>query len=259
MKKLIPFNKNPYRSSHLAILGARSRDQFQRFLQIAFLFSFLLSLSLLLTGCPSSLKLLDKFKKEAAAGNYQWIASQPVDCSGESEDCRQLHLIKGDACYTLAKQGKDEVTNYTHASEELALGIKLTKNWDSPSNRNQYYENLCESLRNLQDLQSGAEAGATGAKFLSSAEDFFRVDPGSFSAIYYVTKARMRQLQKKLLDVNDTNRDAICGELNNLSSLASDGVSKGQGVGGAAWDRYKANYELLNTDIKNGKRAAGCQ
>lgn len=203
--------------------------------------------------------MLDKFKQEAAAGNYEWIASQPVDCSGESEDCRQLHLIKGDAHYALAKQGKDEVSNYTHAAEELALGIKLTKNWDNNSTRNQYYENLCESLRNLQDLQSGAEAGATGAKFLSAAEEFFQVDPGSFSAIYYATKARLRQLQKKLLDVNDTNRDAICGDLNNLSGLASDGLSKGQSVGGAAWDRYKANYELLNTDIANAKRAAGCQ
>ena len=135
MKKMIPFNKNSYRSSHLSMRGARSRDRFQRFLQTVVLFSFLLSLSLLMTGCPSSLKLLDKFKKEAAAGNYEWIASQPVDCSGESEDCRQLHLIKGDAHYALAKQGKDEITNYTHASEELALGIKLTNNWDNPSNR----------------------------------------------------------------------------------------------------------------------------
>lgn len=242
---------------------SRSENSWQhsslnRLLRTVFLLSFLSSLALLMTGCPSSLKLLDKFKKEAAAGNYEWIASQPVDCSDASEDCRQLHLIKGDACYVLAKQGKDEVNNYASAAGELGRGIEMTQNWSNPSDRNQYYENWCESLRNLQDLQSGEEASATGAKFLSAAEKFLQTDPSSFAAIYFAAKARMRQMQKKLLDVNDGNRAQICGELNGFAQLADDGVSKGQSVGGASWERYKANYDLLKTDIKNAKRAANC-
>ena len=236
----------------------RRQNNLNRFLRMTFLLSFLFSLALLITGCPSSLKLLDKFKKETAAGNYEWIAAQAVDCTDASEDCRQLHLIKGDACYNLAKQGKDKLNNYALAAEELAQGIEMTRNWSNTADRNQYYENWCESLRNLQDLQSGQEASATGAKFLSAAEKFLQTDPNSFAAIYFTAKARMRQTQKKLLDVNDTNRAQICGELNGLSQLAEDGAAKGQAAGGASWERYKANYDLLKKDVNNSKRAANC-
>jgi hypothetical protein len=129
----------------------------------------------------------------------------------------------------------------------------------STGQRNQFYENLCESLRNWQDKLSGAESEAVGARFLTAAEEFYSLAPNNIAAIYFVSKARMRNMQKRLLNVTNTNRMEICGQLNSILAVVEGGISLGQTGEPSLWNRYKANYELLKSDISRAKNIAQCQ
>ena len=107
---------------------------------------------------------LKQFKDHSARSDWAWVAQQPVTCAASSDGCNQLHLIKGDACYRLAKQGAEPRAHYQCAADELETGIAQTKVWRESGldlNRAQTYENLCESLRNLQDMERGAAAEPT--------------------------------------------------------------------------------------------------
>ena len=215
----------------------------------------LLGLALLFHGCAESLRQLQAFKKEVTAGNYQAIAAQEVTCEPKDAGCNQVHLIKGDACFRLANSDVDPMPHYTCAARHLQLGIEQTQEWEQDTlnlGRTQTYENLAETLRNLQDLQRGAESNATGARFLAVAEDFLRLEPEHIGAIYYATKARFRALQPALLQGTDTAQ--LCGRLKQLRAPIEQLIANHAGTPAELWSRYEQNYDLLRGELTTAQR-----
>jgi hypothetical protein len=212
----------------------------------------LLGLGLLVAGCAPALKQLQGFKQHWSAADYQWIARQDVQCQPETTGCNQLHLIKGDACFRLAKQGQNQTANYTCAADHLEQGIGATKQWTQAPidlHRTQTYENLCESLRNLQDLQQGAAATATGERFLAAAEVFVRLEPEHVGAVYYAAKARFRALQPALFEISDANRTRLCQRLADILSPVEAVMTRAEQQPATLWQRYEAAYRLLKSEV----------
>lgn len=202
----------------------------------------ILVLAVLVAACAASVKQLQQFKGHAASNDYAWIAAQEVTCTDNSvQGCNQLHLIKGDAHFRLAKEGRDKEPNYELAADHLERGIALTSEWQVGNldlNRDQTYENFCEALRNLQDLRTGQAAAAVGERYLQAAEDFHRLRPDHPGAVFFVAQARFRKLQPALVEPGD-QRDALAQQLDGLISLVNSALPA------AAGGRYEQNLRLL--------------
>lgn len=218
---------------------------------------FYLMLILAVAGCATM--QLSTFQKHARDGDHDWIAAQAVTCEKTSDVCGQLHLIKGDACFRLAKAGTAPVDSYTCAADELAHGLALNRSWNDAAVHRQFQENLCESLRNLQDLQSGEAATQTLARFVVAAEDLYQLSPESVPAVYYLAKARLRQVQPMILDINAATRVPVCNRLKRSVTgvLAMMETARQSPLPG--WDRFADNYQRLSFDLGSAMRAAGCR
>jgi len=179
--------------------------------------------ALIMNGCCVwNVRQLDKAKDAAGAGNYAAIAEIKVDCDASCDGCNQLHLIKGDACYRLAKQGNDSLKHYTCAVAELSAGIDMTRQWQMESfnlNRPQTYENLSESQRNRRDLLKGAEADAANENLLLTAQRFLQTEPGNACAVYYLNNARYAKMRACLLHPDQC--PGLCSDLRAMSSQIS--------------------------------------
>jgi hypothetical protein len=210
---------------------------------------------LVLTGCAT--KQLSSFKKHAGQGDYLWIADQQIECEKPSEVCGQLHLIKGDACFRLAKADATS-GRYACAADGLETGLALNPAWKGPAEQRQFQENLCESLRNLQDQQSGEKAQKTLDRLVRAAEGLYQLAPESVPAIYYLSKARLRQAEPELLDLNAADRVPVCNRLkrtlNNVLAL----TEKAKRESLPDWQRFADNYQRLAFDLGLAVRAAEC-
>lgn len=214
---------------------------------------FLLILVVLLAGC-STLRQVKQFKQAAAAGKYQDLAAREVACKPKADGCNQLHLIKGDACFRMAKKGTNPEKHYACAVKHLDMGIEQTKKWERGElnlDRAQTYENLVESLRNLQDLQRGEKARATGAQFLKTAETFERKEPKHLGAIYFAAKARMREVQPQLLRITSESRSALCRRLKAIRAPIARVLN---GSPPENWSRYELNYRQLDSELTLAQR-----
>lgn len=213
----------------------------------------LVVLVVLLAGC-GTLKQVKQAKEAAAAGKYQELAAREVSCKPKSAGCNQLHLIKGDACFRMAKQGVKSEQHYACAVKHLDMGITQTKTWERGElnlDRAQTYENLVESLRNLQDLQRGEQARATGVQFLNMAQAFEREEPQHLGAIYFAAKARMRELQPQLLRITTENRAALCRRLKTIHAPIARVLA---GSPAENWSRYEQNYRQLDRELTRAQR-----
>lgn len=116
----------------------------------------LIASSLMTGGCCyfNTLRPLENAKELERKQDYPAAANLAIKCDDSCDGCNQLHLIKGDACYRLAKNGQAPEQQYACAAGELAEGVRQTGNW-SGLDRKQTHINLCESLRNWRDLSSG--------------------------------------------------------------------------------------------------------
>jgi hypothetical protein len=131
MKKRIPINPvkrdRPGYYSPRGRLNGKNNAYF--FLHTLILFFLLLNFAVLINGCGGT-KLLKQYKEHAAQEDYAWIVTNDFDCEKKSEVCSQLHLIRGNAHYSLAKQERDEVRNYSLAADHLEEGIKFAEKWE---------------------------------------------------------------------------------------------------------------------------------
>jgi hypothetical protein len=99
----------------------------------------------------NTLKPLKEAKELAAQADYQALATIEIKCKASCEGCNQLHLLKGDACYRLAKAGTAPEKHYACAASHLAKGIEMTQFWQMETfdlNRQQTYTNLCGRCAN---------------------------------------------------------------------------------------------------------------
>ncbi len=209
-------------------------------------------------GCQN-LKLLKEYKMRFSSGDYQWLATQAVDCDSANDTCGQLHLIKGDACFRLAKAETDQAINYACAAAELEKGIMLNKKWDDKAKKLQTHENLCESLRNLQDLQSGPEAEETLEKLAAASNHLSALFPGTYAAVYFSAKTVLRKAQSVLWNNKPMEKIKACQSLAGALKAVKNATLKGRADGGSAWKRYESNYAFLTANLARTIRQLGCQ
>lgn len=202
---------------------------------------------------------LNTFQKHAAQGDDAWIAAQEVNCEKASDVCGQLHLIKGNACFRLAKAGTAPADNYACAADELAQGLALKQSWKDPAAHRRFQEYLCESLSNLQDLQSGATAEKTLVRLTNAAEALHRIAPGSVPAIYYLAMARLRQVQPLLADMSAADRLPVCNRLKRTLTGVLSMMQTAKKSSLPDWDRFAAGYQRLSFDLGLAVRVAECR
>jgi hypothetical protein len=212
---------------------------------------------LLASGCASN--QLNTFKKRAAQGDSGWIASQPVTCEKATTVCGRLHLMKGDACFRLARSGTSPADNDACAADELERGLALTSSWPDDAIHRQVRENLCESLKNLHDLQSGEAARQTLARFEAASEALHRLAPESVPAVYYLATVRLRQVQPMLMDINAATRVPVCNRLKRTVIRVLVIMEAADQAPPPEWDRFSGRVQRLAFDLGAAIREAQCR
>ena len=216
-----------------------------------------LSLILIFSGCASM--QLRQFQKHAERGDHEWIVGQAIACQKASDVCGQLHLIKGAACFRLAKAGRKPAVNYICATDELEKGLALKPSWTDAGAQLYVQENLCESLSNLQALQSGETAERTIDRFVEAAKAFYQLAPEQVPAVYYLSRARLNQMEPILLYINAATRVPVCSQLKRTVThvLAVMETARGQAL--PDWSRFADHYERLAFDLGAAMHAADCR
>lgn len=202
---------------------------------------------------------LNTFQKHAAQGDDAWIAAQEVNCEKASNSCGRLHLIKGNACFRLARAGTTPADNYSCAADELAQGLSLKQSWPDLAERQRFQENLCESLSNLQDLQSGETAEKTLVRLTNAAQALHRMAPGSVAATYYLAKARLRQVHPLLEDLSAADRVPVCNRLKRTLTGVLAMMQTAEKSSLPDWERFAAGYQRLSFDLGLAVRVAECR
>lgn len=202
-------------------------------------------------GCSGTLRQLDSFKKDYRQQNYRAIAAREADCEPGDQGCSQVRLIRGEACFRLAKQGQEPKKHYACAAGELESGIRQTPDWETFAfdlERAVVYEHLCESLRNLQDLRIGDEARAAGERLLSAAEEFYRLEPDHPASLYFLHKARFRRIQPLFPEAGAWNRKELCRQIKAMLLAMQEGLGQAVGTG------YEPNYRLFIQELKTTRQ-----
>ncbi len=216
-----------------------------------------LALMLIFSGCVSL--QLRQFQQHAARGDHEWIAAQTITCGRSSDGCGQLHLNKGDACFRLAKMGREPAVNFACAADELEIGLSLNLSWDAAGVQLQYREKLCESLRRLQGDPSGKTAEQTPSRFLDAAKALYQLAPESVPAVYYLASARLMEIEPLLGDIHAAIRVPICIRLKRTVNRVLTVMENARGDTPADWERFAGDYQRLAFDLGAAIRAAECR
>lgn len=210
---------------------------------------FSAALALLWLGCINpTIKELKSVKELHAKGEFQQIATRPIKCDLAKEGCNQIHLVKADACFQLAKKAESEDNgavaraNYQCAASNFEPGIHSTKNWPAEIGaRAQYYENWCESLRQWQDSERGATADSLTQVLSTTAKEFRAQESEHLAAIYFQNVAAFARLRPELLDL--ANPAQTCSKLKSIRGDLETAKPR------AAGTKYQPNYERIIMDV----------
>lgn len=213
-------------------------------------------LAVLLGGCCSfsTVRQLDKAKEQAGKGDYPSVSAMEVTCDAACEGCNQLHLVKGDACYRLAKQGRDPLKQYGCAATEFSEGIRQTNQWPLETanlNRPQTYENLCESLRNWRDLSRGGEADAINGRLLDTAQAFLAAEAGNPCALYFLYNAHYATLRPCLL--NPASCPDLCRNLQGMLQNIEAAVPSSRG------SHCEQGMQEMQREFSNARELVHCR
>lgn len=147
---------------------------------------YLLCIALLLLTACKSVSLINETKQWHDAGEYSKVADIDIECSSSDDGCNQLYLLKGDACFRLAKNATAndvKEKQYTCATNNIFNGIDMTTSWsDVNTSREQFYENGLEAARLRADFSNGQEYELVLAK---RSQEYLRIAPNSAGAQYY--------------------------------------------------------------------------
>lgn len=218
----------------------------------ALVFIFILGL-----GSCSTVQL-NNFKKHAADGDHQWIVAQAVTCNTSTDVCSQLHLIKGEACLHMARTGLAPVDNYTCAADETEQGLALKTSWLEADAQRQYQENLCESLRNLQDLRAGETNARDLTRYLDASQGLYRLAPDSVPALYYLASARLHQVRPMLRNINPASRLPVCNRLKRAVNRVLSMMETTKVTPLPDWHRFADKYQRLVFELGTAMHAAEC-
>jgi len=220
-----------------------------------------LVLALVLAGCrPRALKSM---KDAHQQGRYGEVADRAVDCDAGDDRCNQMHLLKGDACYVLGRRAEAAERDSTArvrfecADTHLGIGIEQTEadavDWAvAGKDRTQWYTNRAESLRQLQDLQSGDAARTISKQLLDFGQAFREVDPKTAAPYFYVATARYALVQPQLIDAQPGDTD-VCDELNGIRTVLDDAPS-----GAGTPSDIQDNVESLRRQINSQRLRLNC-
>jgi hypothetical protein len=200
-----------------------------------------------------------QMQRRADQGDDAWIVAQPINCETTSSSCGRLHLIKGNACLRLAKQGKEPATHYACATDELAKAMALTPTWNNLDEQLEMSERYCDALDKLQRLQFGKAANETRDRLLDAAQSLYQLAPDSVPAIYYMSVARLRQLTPRLEALNAAERLPVCTRLkrtiNHVLTLMETATHEQL----PAWDRFAERYQRLAFELGSAMHTAECR
>jgi hypothetical protein len=232
--------------------------------------AWLVGAALLLSlGCAAKqLRLLEQDKKAHAAGNFEEVCQQTVDCKEEPETCAQRYFLKADACYALAKdddQRYDQLTSqerilltesYGGAADNFAQGFATASSWPLKGlqrpGRTKLYENWCDSLRFLFDENPSKKIMA---RYLAAAHRFHSDEPDAIGAIFWYAKARYTSLGPLMHGTaNPSNLGVLCRELSQIEqdlNVAEDRALSDM--------RYQSIYRELKEQVEKQLKLSGCQ
>ena len=206
------------------------------------------SLVCLLAGCAvanPTVAQLDRMKQDAAAGDRRAVVAEAIACDAADPACAQLHLLRGDACFALARNAEGEARRSLDrcAEGELAhaLGSLMAERTPLGARRD-YAVKYLETLRDLIDTRTAAEPGAAPA-LAAAATRFEQRYPGDPAGPYYRAGAELSAAQDRFFANGD--RPALCAA---LASLRPGGNAPQAG--------FTANYRQLAASI-HGMRIAG--
>ena len=216
-----------------------------------------LAIVYLFSGCASL--QLSQFQQHAARGDHEWIAAQTIKCQQASDGCGELHLIKGAACFRLAKAGREPAVNFACAADELKKGLTLKPSWDAAGVQLQYQEDFCESLRSLQGYQSGKTAEQTLDQMVEAAKTLYQLAPESVAAVYYLASARLMGIEPMLGDIDAATRMPVCIRLKRTVTRVLAVMETARGDTLPDWNRFADNYQRLSFDLGAAMQAAECR
>lgn len=219
---------------------------------------FIIGGLLAIGGCAAT--DLYQFQRHAADGDHEWIATSAVDCDEPSDACRQLHLIKGNACFQLASAGTAPLDNFACAADELQKGLNQPATPDETADRRAHRERFCESLRMLLVLLPGdaVDVDPIRERFSEAAAALYRSAPGSVAAVYYTASARYHQHQDRIATLSPASRIPVCSRLKRTMGRVLSAIKTAELAPPAAWAEYSDRYERLAYDLGLALRTAGC-
>jgi hypothetical protein len=158
-------------------------------------------LVLIVAGCAGTVGDVEEAKELAAAGDFAALAAFEIDCEEQDPGCNQLHLLKGDACFRLARlaaQQEDAAPARREyldcATRELATGIDMTGEWDPEVlDRAAFQANYCEAARLRADL---GERETYEAMLADCADTFAAFAPSDPGAVFFSSRAEYYALTR---------------------------------------------------------------
>ncbi len=215
----------------------------------------LLLLFPLVAACNPALKPLKTAKANWEKRDFVSLAAMDIPCEASDKGCNQLHLIKGDACFRLAKNNVETERHLACAVNHLQTGIAQTTDWQMKKldlDRGQTYENLLESLRLWQDTKQGTEADKVTRQLISSAQELLKAEPDHLAGIYFLNSGAYTLLRGELL--RQTQPQQLCTALNHIFKSLSAAEPRALGT------KYAPNFERLRLDVRAAKTTVtGCR
>jgi hypothetical protein len=216
-----------------------------------------LALALLATGCStikqtidSAAAQLERFKELGAAHQYVAIAGEELRCDEASEVCRQLHLIKGDACFELARRDDAAVARYDCAIAELTTALDRGPAHATPfSVSRAFAEKLLEALRERRDLSaSTSESRVYKVRLVQEARAFRAAYPEEPAGYYFEASGLYGRVLDEIAKAGGDT--ATCSDLEAALELLAASLP--------APGRYAVNFERLRQDVQS-TRLAECE
>ena len=218
-----------------------------------------LTVGLFAVGC-SSLRV-HELETRAAHGDDHWIADQSIICHEAADACARQHLIKGEACYRLARSGDRPRDRYACAADELEIGLGLSASAkeETRHDRAVLQERLCESLLQLQAMQSGAAAGQTLKRLAQAAQTLYALRPEGVPAIYYLSRVRLIEIEPRLPAITVADRLPVCSRLKRTVTRVLAVMENAELEPPPDWEHFADRYERLVFDLGAAMRAAECR
>jgi hypothetical protein len=210
--------------------------------------------TLLLSACgivAPQVSQLERMKEHGKKGDLQSNSRESLTCESTAAECYQLHLLKGDACYTLSTRATDIAARRdldTCTANDLHEGTALAPTEKTPVGDIRGYKlKQLEALRDLIDTRRrgdppGADALAT------AAQDFRKHYASDPAGPFYLASARLTVAEDNFLNTADPA--SLCTSLTDIDGIARTGT--------AAPGDLESQYRNLAKSIADLRRTGGC-